>query len=1053
MINKEDDIIRDIKTEIEAPKQPPVDESVFTGEKTEVAGRGKFLKDVIIESVGGKRIIQGEVKQGSKLPHEKKVIEQTDPVPQEVPQDQPKTIATEEDIKAVADRQEELLNEGVPSTAKSPTKKQKGEGVVQARITTVRTTDEEKRAIELAQWERLSKNPEITKTTIKDLREQALDMGITQQEIDRVLQGKKLTAKIGDYDLSKRIAALKGEYDANLEIISQGIDKYQTARLDSLEKYNLLVAMTNNSQIAADLTQSGREIGTALNAFKSIKNLGGNVQLSDIDEVLSQHWSDNSFERMIKMYEQAQTNAQRAKILNSTGGNLERWFDSAYYTFQANLLSSPTTWMDNFVGSFMHGSLMTVEDIVAASVVRPIRKGVEKITRTAPKELPQEIEELDDVLVGMTGIWDGLKDGLHNAAHVIKTGERAGFKGEKFQPISSDMLKTNNGSSKLARAISQSELATNWVGKLLDAVGFVQSVPMRALAAGDEIIGSTFSRMRLNTEMNKYGKKRLKELRAAGLNEQEVKDALVKEMTQFVDTQPAEIFDNVKEVKDMIQFTYKWDRTKRLDKAYASVNAFLNKPVVRFMTPFANTLTKIVDQTASRIPGMNFISPQFYKDVSRGGRHADRAIARLSVGTLGMYYAFEGTANNVLTGSGPTDPTQRRALMQTGWQPYAIRLKKDGVPGKIIKQFERLTNVTQTDDEYFISYQRFDMVAQVLAMGADMWDAMKFANEDPSAEVWEEMLLAYGTSSGEFMSNLPVMQFVGELSDISSGNYETQAERYLDLMERMMIHTGKTIVMATPVAGWTQSTLAYQIAKTLDKDNPLQKGPDAPMIKKGISDSASAAIDRIQNDLIARTPVLRGEYDKDRDEAGRLIYNKNTIHQNWLNLIPSARISSSIHSEMDQVLADNYMGISIPSSTWDDVTLSSEQYTMYKYLYGQKLNLTQVSPTGEIELMNMEKAIPNNVKRLTEEFAMLGEVPQPEDIRNEINSTISAYRKEAKRVMLGDSMNVDDTGLTTQTRYTGSYIDMDGVEQSAMYPDLVRLINKSKTFKRASKRP
>lgn len=1038
----------------------PSTDSIFTGEEIQVAGKGKLLKGIVEEALPSKtRITPSEVKAGPKAKVddvvEDEVVTQPTQPSTPAPED-PQAVetfkpATPEDLDAVLKRQDEILEEGdVPKTAPSPTAKQKAEGVLQSRINTIATTDEETRALEHAIYERMSKTKEFKKTTVNDLIKDAGSLGLKEQELKRIFQGQPLEVKLKDNSLAMKIAIMKEEYRNRRSRVDLLIKKHKDSGLNPEEQYNLMVDMAAMSKISGDLTGAGREIGTALNAFKDIQRLGPNVKLDDLKNVLRENYDETAFDRFVNMYDTAQNDFAKNAIINEHGGRMNRLVDSAYYTFQSNLLNDPKTWMDNFIGSTIHGALISVEDLVSSVVISPITK---QIRRFRGKEIPTDVAELDDVLVGLKGMWAGMKDGWQGAAHVIKTGERAGFKGEKFDPISSrnipDQWKINNPLTKTAYEFNTSELKNSWVGKMIDAVGFLQSIPMRALAAGDEIVGNTVSRMALHKEASVYAKTRTVELRGLGKTDQEIRETLTQEISDFVNTQPAEIYASTKEVKDLIQFTYKWDRSKKLDAAYGAVNDMLNQPIFRFFTPFANTLTKIVDQTASRIPGMNFISPQFYKDISRGGKYTDRAISRLVVGGTAIGMGYEQAIDGRITGSGPMDFTQKAALLKTGWQPYSLVFDKNSLSVQAINKLKEYTNITEGNGKYYVSYQRFDMIAPIFGMGADLFDAYRFAKADPTTGTGEELFMAYATSSAEFMKNLPMMQFVGEMTSLVGGHYENMDDKLVDLFERVTIAMGQNLALAIPGVGMSQSSSARHIAKLIDQ-NQKSKLADKPSY--GIDDQASAAIDKIQNSWLERIPVLRGELEDELDNAGRPIYNQNTVHQHWINIVPSISMSKEKFSEMDMVLAENYHGISKPAKTWEDVELGSKEYNDFKKLYGQKIKLPiAVNADGDEEEMNMEKAIVVRVKALKEEYAEEGQTPPVGDVRAEIDHVVSMYRTEAKRQMLGEQEEVEDT-LTPKKyiRYTGEWEDEDGNLQTSKYKELIAKINKAKTIKRYS---
>ena len=253
--------------------------------------------------------------------------------------------------------------------------------------------------------------------------------------------------------------------------------------------------------------------------------------------------------------------------------------------------------------------------------------------------------------------------------------------------------------------------------------------------------------------------------------------------------------------------------------------------------------------------------------------------------------------------------------------------------------------------------------------------------------------------------------------------------------------------------GITQKTLAQQIAKKSEKKKRETKSEER--LGYGKTEQATASLATMWNGVIERTPAWRGELDQQLDEAGRPIFNKNTVIQHWLNAIPSMRMSETIHSPMDKVLAEYYTGLSVPSKSWEGVKLSGRDYNEFKRLYGQLLKMPiAVNIDEDMEMMNMEMAI---VKVIEREKAMAeedGEYFAPGDARDEISETVSMFRAEAKRRMLGDTETPEDREENRGiARYTGEWMDEEGNMHPALNPELASNINFYNGFKRLSLNP
>jgi hypothetical protein len=86
------------------------------------------------------------------------------------------------------------------------------------------------------------------------------------------------------------------------------------------------------------------------------------------------------------------------------------------------------------------------------------------------------------------------------------------------------------------------------------------------------------------------------------------------------------------------QVTLQADIDKQLPFAgiYNGANKMMNKWYFKPMAPFSKTLTNIANEANSRIGVLNFISPSFYAELEKGGRHKDLAVSRIFLGSAAV---------------------------------------------------------------------------------------------------------------------------------------------------------------------------------------------------------------------------------------------------------------------------------------------------------------------------------------------------------------------------------------------------------------------------------
>ena len=922
------------------------------------------------------------------------------------------------------------------------------------RISTVPFDDDSLKATVEATTKTLLKDQTVKTKTVQEMFDAAIERGIPEQSARQILAGEDFASKVGGSELATKLAGFIKLHDDSAAYLDDLMNRYVTEGLNDADKLNLRQQLAYHDVILKQMSGIQTDVARSLNVFKRAKDMGPALQGAEFQALLDETANENVLRKFAEFYVSSPSRKGKNELLSNQKNIWNKLGEGMWYTFQSNILNDVKTWSENLIGSIAHGTLMSLED--------GIQSGFTKRRLKAAGE-----EYVDgEVLAGWHGWRNGMLDGLESASNVIRTGKRAGYKGEvRNMPLSSEYLSDTSVTIPFTKTDEMptgkelfriGDLTDTFIGKTLDANGFLQSIPFRALASGDELVSSSVARMALHRETYKFATNRLNELQRSGKSLDEASAIVKDEVVKFVREQPADIYNNVEEVRKLISFSYEFEKAGP-GKYYDKVNEVLQLPIIRTMVPFSGTLTKIFDQGASRIPGMNFISPQFYKDWNRGGIYRDRAKARLAVGATVSSLTALAASDDWITGKGPTDPGQRAAWQKLGRQEYSFRVPKSWMSLDVVDKLKGYTEVNEADDAYYVSYKRFDQVAQVMAVGADFSDTMKFAQEDPNSSTVGNYVGAIIGANAEYLTNLNTMQFVGDLISMGRGKFEDNGEKMLNVFEAMSRQMAKSVVMGTPGVGLATSTASAHVARLIDRP-ATTKMADEIIVGRGIGERAEKVYQQAKNELLGRVPVLRGDLTKDLDNAGREKFTKNTVMDLWVNAIPFVSATATGKSEMDEVLFDNKHGINTPSRIWDGVSLNAEQYNDYKKLYGQKIKLTQYSSDGtELGTVNMEKAIPLIMKDIDRDRAARGEAPMPPgDKRQEIDRIVTMYRKEAKRMMVGDLQKYnpdlpDDQDYDAQ--YSGKYMDQDGNEVISKYQDLTKAINKNRKFVRFSTNP
>lgn len=128
-------------------------------------------------------------------------------------------------------------------------------------------------------------------------------------------------------------------------------------------------------------------------------------------------------------------------------------------------------------------------------------------------------------------------------------------------------------------------------------------------------------------------------------------------------------------------------------------------PMLKLVFPFVRTPTNLMIWLKDRSP---FGGMKLHRDLMSGDpvRKAD-AIGRTVVASGLFLTAVTAAGSGVITGRGPKDPRQRRALMDSGWQPYSVKTPNG-----------------------YVSYHRLEPFSFIFGIIADTYDVMANKYDD-----------------------------------------------------------------------------------------------------------------------------------------------------------------------------------------------------------------------------------------------------------------------------------------------------------------------------------
>jgi len=817
--------------------------------------------------------------------------------------------------------------------------------------------------------------------SLRSIYTQAINAGVPEQFLKTALAGESMEATVGGSSLAKQLAGAVLVHDESAKKLDALFQQMAAGSLDDQGKLNLRLQLAQHKIVVDQLKGIQTDVARSLNVFKRVKDAGPNLDTRAVRAALDElgaNQSDQVLFQLANDYINTPTRAGKNRIIEAGLGAKLR--DVWFHTYQANLLNDPQTHAYNLVGSGVFGALAPVERTVAV--------GIGKVRSMIPGANPDRYM-LDDVQAGLSGLKNGILDGWELAKEALKQGGESKMTdaGKPLNPVSAANLSDTPLRLFGQEVYRTPDLRDTWLGRAIDGIGFVQdAMSFRPIAAADEFVGAIAGRYQLHEEAWRFANKEYDRLVAEGMSDAAARAEVEGKVTQLLSERPREMQESIDGMRRMVTLQETISKEGALGETYWWSNQILNLAPVKVVVPFAKTVTNLFIEGSSYIPMLNTLSPRFYDLWSKGGRHRDVAIARLAMGGTAVTGAAMLTLDNRITGSGPSQTEDRQALQNLGWQPYSLVFDKGEISEQNLERLSAITKVAVGPDKVYVSYARFDPISMIFSMGADMADAAKF-DRHPDREDYQVMAMAGMTSVGEYMSNLPLLQGVGELLATARSRSTDTGEKVVQIFDSLAKQYANFIYTGTPGVGMSNSTLMAHIERLVDPTRSNTKSPEMNT-PPGIR-----AFYEARQRVMSRIPGLSDNVPPLLDNLGRELKVQNRGLDYWANWSPVVQATEGKTSEVDEILASLNFGIANPSETWDGVRLSAGQINRFKRLYGQEIL---------DEGMNLEQRIPYEIKQAEIDASVTGEPMLIGDKQKLIMSIVERYRAMAKAQMVGD---------------------------------------------------
>ena len=822
--------------------------------------------------------------------------------------------------------------------------------------------------------------------TVQQIYDRAMDAGIPEENLNAIFGSTEKTTAVGGSQLAEYMAGLMVLHDVSAGKVDELMRLAGRGELDDAGKLELREAIAQHDVILAELSGAKTDVARAMNVFKNTKDRGSDLSINEVRAALDALGGDEQLRYLAEAYNSTNSVAARNALLRN--GVRRKSYESMVYMAQSVMLNDPVTHFYNAAGNGLM-QFLDVPERMFAVAMSPLRQRLEALFGKAS---PDQYYATD-IYARLSGLRNGIIDGFTMMGRKFKGGGAA--KDAPRDPLRAEYWAGAPYKIPFTKKIREfPDLTASPLGKAFNMMGLVYSVPFRALGAADEFFAGISQRVQLHEEAARLGGRVFDEtfadLIAKGAEEKtahiQAVEAGQRAVQKLLTERPDEVEASIQAWRK--QSTLQDDLDKELPMAgiYGGANKLMNQWYLKPLAPFSKTLTNIANEGMSRMGPAALLSPRFWSDWQKGGRHRDLAISKMALGGAMLYAGYDLAGRGRITGAGPSDTGQRNDLKARGWQEFGLRIGKDEITAENVKRLNDLipggiVEGTGEDfgDSYYIPLNRLEPANMPFLIGAAIADATKYKEYDPDNTMFDIAFSAGMAGVSEFATSIPTMQTFSELMSIAGHKQTDGGDRLVAILNAIQKRYTSFYVSATPGIGMSNSTLVARIERAIDPTiSNVGVGEDYPDSLVGFGEAMRRWRSRI--------PIYsRDVLPKLNDWGDEIGTNQATA---WQPL-------AMTYGETDEVLEFlDAIQHNMPQAprAFEGIKLPPEVENRFKELYGKEIT---------IDGMDLKENIKVTMSEMMDDFEMSGEEFPIGQARAIVNNIVGQYRKLARLRMFG----------------------------------------------------
>lgn len=547
--------------------------------------------------------------------------------------------------------------------------------------------------------------------TREETEKLADDLGLTVDDLLNRRRGEAFNAE--QALAARRILVASGENLVSLAKAAQAGSEVDVIKFRK--------AMSRHHAIQNQVSGLTAEAGRALQSFNIVAK------------------SAKEQERMIKEALDAGGGAENSRVLAGQLAQLEHPHQVNSFVKLATGANTRAMIYEAWINGLLSSPATHAVNVLSNSLVAGWSVGERKVASLIGGGLDVQNIPTGETTAQFFGMVQGAKDGMRLAWKALKSGEPE------------DIVTKLEVQGR--KAITGENLNLSGTpGRFADFLGEAVRTPGRFLTAGDELFKSIGYRMELQAQA-------FRQASSEGLQGEE----LARRINEIVENPPENLDLAAIDASRYQTFT------KPLEEGGQALQNFVTKtPAARLIVPFIRTPVNIMKYAGERTI-LAPVSKNVRAEINAGGARRDLALAKIATGSMVMAGAADYTLSGQLTGGGPTNPTMKARLRETGWQPYSIKI----------------------DDEYF-SYSRLDPVGALIGIAADVSEIIGQTEDADALDLATSAVIAVSqnVTSKTYLSG--VSEFFEVMSSVSPDPEQRnkRAKRWVERFAGSLVPSG-----------------------------------------------------------------------------------------------------------------------------------------------------------------------------------------------------------------------------------------------------------------------